>query len=243
MRIERIGDAVLYNARWQDVADLLQQVSHTITDPPYEAEAHTAGRRVMGKQTERRRRIEERPLDFPPMTHAERKAVSRFCVERTSGWFLAFCQIEAVLLWRACHERAGAKYKRTLVWLKPDGAPQFTGDRPGMGYETIVASWCGAGRSKWNGGGRHGVLSHAQRDGNYPKVHLAQKPVRLMRELVGLFTNRGESVLDLYMGSGTTGVACIEAGRPFFGIEEKPEQFENACERIAAAHAQGRLFG
>lgn len=48
-------------------------------------------------------------------------------------------------------------YKRTCPWVKPDGKPQYSGDRPGIGYESIVA--CHApGRSTWNGGGSHGVF-------------------------------------------------------------------------------------
>jgi hypothetical protein len=50
--------------------------------------------------------------------------------------------------WRAALEAAGAVYKRTCIWVKPDGKPQYSGDRPGTGYEGIVA--CHApGRSTW----------------------------------------------------------------------------------------------
>jgi len=129
-----------------------------------------------------------------------------------------------------------------MVWLKPDGAPQFTGDRPGMGYESIVASWCGSGRSKWNGGGRHGVFSHPHRESNNPKQHMTQKPSTLMRELVTLFSDPGHVVLDTFMGSGTTGVACIQTGRKFIGIEREPKYFDIACKRIEQAVAQGQLF-
>lgn len=59
--------------------------------------------------------------------------------------------------WRAALEAGGATYKRTCPWIKPDGKPQYSGDRPGIGYESIVA--CHApGRSTWNGGGSHGVF-------------------------------------------------------------------------------------
>lgn len=52
----------------------------------------------------------------------------------------------------------------------------------------------------------------------------------------------GEVVVDPFMGSGTTGVACAQTGRPFVGIELSQHYFDIACERIAAAYAQGRLF-
>ena len=65
-------------------------------------------------------------------------------------WILVFCQIEAAMKWREALETGGAVYKRTCQWIKPDGKPQYSGDRPGIGYESIVA--CHApGRSAWNG--------------------------------------------------------------------------------------------
>ena len=63
-----------------------------------------------------------------------------------------------------------------------------------------------------------------------------------MRKLVSDFTQAGETVCDLFMGSGTTGVACANLGRKFIGIEICEKYFDVACERIAAAYAQGRLF-
>ena len=52
----------------------------------------------------------------------------------------------------------------------------------------------------------------------------------------------GEMVLDVMMGSGTTGVACANLGRKFIGIEIERKYFDIACKRIEAAYAQGRLF-
>lgn len=69
--------------------------------------------------------------------------------------------------------------------------------------------------------------------------HPTQKHEALMQALVA----RTEGcVLDPFMGSGTTGVACAHLGRPFVGVEIDPKYFDIACERIAAAHAQGRLI-
>jgi DNA modification methylase len=51
-----------------------------------------------------------------------------------------------------------------------------------------------------------------------------------------------ETILDPFMGSGTTGVACANLGRKFIGIEIEPKYFDIACERIEAAYAQMRLF-
>ena len=237
-----IGDCVLYQADCMAVLPTLEKVDCVITDPPYEAEAHTKGRRLLGTQKDGSRTVEYGALDFDAMTEDVRLQSTALAGSICSGWMLTFCQAEAVAKWRDAHEAAGAKYKRAMVWLKPDGAPQFTGDRPGMGYESIVASWCGLGRSVWNGGGRHGVFNHAQRDNNEPKQHMTQKPLALMRELVTLFSGRTDTILDPFAGSGTTGVAAVQLGRKFTGIERDAGYFAIACKRIEQAYAQGQLF-
>lgn len=77
--------------------------------------------------------------------------------------------------------------------------------------------------------------------------HPTQKPVALCEYLIRTYTNEGETVLDNTMGSGTTGVACINTGRRFIGIEQEQKYFEIAQERIAQAgiekDCQPDLFG
>jgi len=73
--------------------------------------------------------------------------------------------------------------------------------------------------------------------------HPCPKPIRLMEWLVDRASLDGWTVLDPFMGSGTTGVACANLGRKFIGIEIETKYFDIACERIEAAYAQGRLFG
>lgn len=72
-------------------------------------------------------------------------------------------------------------------------------------------------------------------------VHPTQKPARVISWCVGLLPE-ADTILDPFMGSGTTGVACANLGRKFIGIEIERKYFDIACERIAAAYAQGRLF-
>lgn len=72
------------------------------------------------------------------------------------------------------------------------------------------------------------------------REHPTQKPISLMRWCVNKTV--GETVLDPFMGSGTTGVAALEAGRKFIGIELEPRYFDMACERIENAQRQERLF-
>lgn len=73
---------------------------------------------------------------------------------------------------------------------------------------------------------------------DYKKYHPTQKPVALMEDLVRTYTNEGEAVLDFTMGSGTTGVACVNTGRRFIGIERDEGYFQIAQKRIAEAQPQ-----
>ena len=72
--------------------------------------------------------------------------------------------------------------------------------------------------------------------------HPTQKPVALMRHLVELFTVEGDTVLDPFMGSGTTGVACVQTGRNFIGVEIDEGYFNIAKKRIEQAQMQQNLF-
>lgn len=72
--------------------------------------------------------------------------------------------------------------------------------------------------------------------------HPVPKPVGWMRWLVALTTRPGETVLDPFAGSGTTGVAAVEQGRRFIGIERERRYFDIACDRISRAQAQGTLL-
>lgn len=75
------------------------------------------------------------------------------------------------------------------------------------------------------------------------RVHPAQKPASLMRWCLDMAkVPVGATVLDPYMGSGSTGVACLQTGRNFIGIEKDPTYYKIACDRLSEAAAQGRLF-
>jgi hypothetical protein len=78
---------------------------------------------------------------------------------------------------------------------------------------------------------------------DYSGHHPTQKPVALMEDLVKTYTNPGDTVLDFTMGSGSTGVACVNTGRRFIGIEREPNYFDIACRRIEDAQAGGGMTG
>jgi DNA modification methylase len=76
----------------------------------------------------------------------------------------------------------------------------------------------------------------------HQRVHPTQKPIVVLEWVINQFKKSPKTILDPFMGSGTTGVACMNLGREFIGIEIEPKYFEIACERIAQAQKQQRLF-
>jgi site-specific DNA-methyltransferase (adenine-specific) len=228
-----------------------KSVDHVICDPPYEAEAHTLQRRTKDAKNGHNARTEAdgsrgrlpgvHAVSFDPITDEVRCEVAAQMARVTRRWMLVFCQAEAVAAWRAAFNDAGAKYRRPMVWVKPDAQPQLTGDCPGMGYETIVAAHAvGLGRSRWNAGGKVGVYVYNKNSDEQgaPRLHPTQKPLALMAALVSDFTDPGELVCDPFAGSGTTAVACKRLGRSFIGWEKDPKFHAAAVKRIENAREQ-----
>lgn len=77
---------------------------------------------------------------------------------------------------------------------------------------------------------------------NEPRVHPTQKPLVLMKWLIERYTKPGDTILDCFMGSGTTGIAAVQMGRNFIGIEIDPTYFAIAQRRIEDAAAQPLLL-
>lgn len=75
------------------------------------------------------------------------------------------------------------------------------------------------------------------------RLHPTQKPVELLEYLIKTYTNKGQTVLDNCMGSGSTGIACVNTGRDFIGIELNPEYFRLASQRLEEAQKQTRVEG
>ncbi len=217
-----------------------KSVDHVICDPPYEAEAHTKGRRIHNPRTKELRMA---PLTFDAMTPGARNLVAVEAARVATRWILVFSQFEGAHIWREVLEAAGARYVRTMIWVKPNGQPQLTGDRPGVGYECIVVAYGSAGRMRWNGGGKRGWMSFPV-DANFsrePRLHETQKPEPLMESLVSDFTDRGDMIVDPFAGSGTTGVAAIRNGRRFIGWERDPKYHAAAERRLRGTKEQLEL--
>lgn len=117
-----------------------------------------------------------------------------------------------------------------------------------QGVWAVRKSLIDSGESENYGGKSHKPYTQAAT--NYPRqvlkfstengLHPTQKPILLLEYLIKTYTNEGDTVLDNVMGSGTTGVACMNLDRHFVGIEKEPEYFELASRRIEKARRQPR---
>lgn len=235
-RVEHIGNATLYLGDCLEILPTLGNVDHVISDPPYEDELHKAIGRI--RRSDGQKMIQS--LGFPGV-NSSRTIVAEAIAKISQGWAVIFCLAEGVRAWRDDLQSAEAKYDTCLAWIKPDSMPRFNGQGAARGFECAVTAWCGPGYRSWNGGGRRGVFTHCVNTGRHG-AHPTEKPLPLMRELVSLYSNFGQTVLDPFMGSGTTGVACLKTGRKFIGIERDAKHFDTACERISEAESQPDLF-
>lgn len=235
-RVEHIGDATLYLGDSREILPTIGPVDHILTDPPYEDELHKAVGRI--RRNDGREMIQE--LGFEGI-NSDRAAFAGMMVAASTGWLIAFTLAEGVRAWRDDVQAAGGKWDTTLFWIKPDASPRFNGQGAARGAECAITAWCGPGYRKWNGGGKRGVYTHCVNVGRQGE-HPTEKPVPLMTELVADFTQPDQLVCDLFMGSGTTGVAAIMHGRRFVGIEQNEKWFDLACRRIERTASQPRLF-
>ena len=88
------------------------------------------------------------------------------------------------------------------------------------------------------------VKFNARKDecNNTKRLHPTQKPVKLLEYLILTYTNKGDTILDFTMGSGSTGVACINTNRNFIGIEIDTNYYEIANDRLNKANKQNKLL-
>ncbi len=221
-----------------------QSIDVCITDPPYSKHVHASVRSA--KRTKlpdveeyecRTRRTVD--LGFEYLAPKLRRACAFEYARLTKRWTMAFSDVESCHLWRLSLITAGFDYVRTMEWIRLNGAPQFTGDRPASSFEAITLVHP-KGRKRWNGGGKQGRYTFPivqNRGGNNPRNHTTEKPLELMMSLIEDFTDPGDLVLDSFAGSGTTGLACLRLGRRFLGIEQKEEHFQTCVERLTAESA------
>lgn len=142
---------------------------------------------------------------------------------------LVFCDWRMVPHLAPAIESSGLRWRNMVVWQKPNAA---LGNGFRSSHELVLEF-------------TNGVTEYQRKDGtncisakrvpSSARNHMAQKPVELLSELLTMVAPPGGTVLDPFMGSGTTGVACVETGRDFIGIEISPEYHAIAEARIAEA--------
>ena len=237
--METLADGItIYPGDYRDAG--VTACDHIITDPPYEDELHNA----MGRDKDRFRN------DGGPVSgelgfagiNSQRAEIARSIVNVSNGWALVFSLAEGVRAWRDDLQAAGAKWDTTLAWIKPDSRPRFNGQGPARGFECICTTWCGKGYRSWNGGGKRGIYTHLTNGASRHGQHPTEKPLSLMCELLIDFTKPGDLVFDPFMGSGTTGLACVKLGRRFIGCEIDPAYYQVAHERLTSALSQLDMF-
>ena len=223
-----IGNATLYLG---DCLELLpsirKQVDAVVSDPPYGIgyvhSGHGGNRRLKAASNTTPIHGDDSPFDPAPILVLAKDEYHRTPVP--------------IVLWGADH------YKTRL----PEGGVFLCWDKScGQGSADSFAdaefAWMNRKNARcvyrhfWKGACRSGEGASSP---TTKRQHPAQKPIELMRwclETARIGINK--TVLDPYMGSGTTGVACVTSGRKFIGIEIDPDYFAIACKRIEAAQRQ-----
>jgi site-specific DNA-methyltransferase (adenine-specific) len=218
----QIGDLVtLYCGDALRIAPALQHVGAVIADPPYGVDFNF-----------RKYRRSRHPLDAGiPAARWTANLIGDDQPFDPAPW-LAYPQ---VILWGGVHYTSHLpESKAWLIWDKRDGSPPDNHADCEMAWTNLPGN-ARIYHHLWRGMIRAGEANVGRRG----KWHPAEKPVELMQWCVAKTTG---TVLDPYMGSGTTGVACLALGRRFIGIEIDPDHFATACARLTDAAAQGRLF-
>jgi len=234
----------LYHGDCREILPTLAAVDHVITDPPYARDVYLRANRAETLNAARPKRMAiGKGGALARMAAGDIGAIDEMLepvaleIGRiVSRWAIVFSDAESTSQWHVALEAGGLRYVRTGAWVKPDAMPQMNGDRPAVGFEP--ATICHAqGRMRWNGGGGKAVWTHYTARNDHRPDHPCPKPETLMSELVTLFTDPGETILDPFAGSGTTLVAAKRLGRKAVGIELE----EKYCAVAARRLSQGAL--
>ena len=225
-RVETIGDATLYLGDCLEILPTLPKVDAVITDPPYGI-AYQSARRT-GGVTEMLLNDDVAPLESVALMSAQ--------IVDGGALYLA-TRFDVAAQWNDAVRGAGLTLKTPIYW---DKGNHTSGDLEGdFGAQVEIFIFAHKGRHRLRGP-RLANLWRVMREpaGEHP----TPKPVALMGRMVTCSTDAGAIILDPFMGSGTTGVACANLGRKFIGIEIEPKYFDIACERIDNAYRQKRMF-
>jgi len=222
----------------------IENVDHVLTDPPYARDVYQrlqSPNTHKGSGTPARMGIRNHQYSSISIEKLAAGAIGSIdemladvaleIARLTKRWALVFSDAESIHLWRQKLESAGMRYVRTGAWFKPDPMPQFSGDRPAVGFEPCTITHA-QGPMRWNGGGSAATWTHGTVKKDRPD-HPCPKPTGLMLDLVALFTDPDDLILDPFAGSSTTLVAAKRLGRKAIGIEVNEKFAEVSAERLS----------
>ena len=220
MRTETIGGATLYLGDCLEIMPTLGKVDAVVADPPYGMANNPDSRRFSGSSPDLQKRRGQGGGRFREMIAGDDQPFD-------PTPYLCF---DRIIMWGANHYAARLPVGTTLVWIKrnDEAYGTFLSDAE-IGYQK---GGCGVYCF------RDLSMKAEERDRKHPN----QKPLPLMQWCIERVSDPGDIILDPFMGSGTTGVACANLGRKFIGIEIEPKYFDIACRRIEDAYKQPRLF-
>lgn len=233
MQKEVIGNATLYCGDCLEILPTLGKVDSVITDPPYSARTHDGHASGLTAKDGANRK----DLGYSSLSEKDIERLAPAFATACDGWVVWMCDDEQAVKIRHEMEAAGRYSFAPLPFVAPGSRVRLTGDGPSSWTIWIVPARTKA-QAKWGTLPGAYVLPPGCKEHN----HMGGKPTWLMQQLVSHYTQRGASVVDPFMGSGTTGVACMNLGRKFIGIEIEPKYFDIACKRIEDAQRQQRLF-
>lgn len=218
-----IGDCVLYEGDCLEIMPVLGKVDAVVTDPPYGINLDTDSSRFSGGDCASiLRRGSKRSKGV-----ANGKPIANDDKAFDPTDLLKYGKHQVIWGWNNFGD--SLPQGTCFVWLKRND------DAFGSFLSDAELAWFSKG---------HGVYCH--KDLSLAaiartRVHPTQKPIGLMKWCLG-FLPDAKTILDPFMGSGTTGVACVKTGRSFIGIELDPDYFDIACRRIQEAYAQPDMF-
>jgi len=198
-----------------------------LTDPPFGMSFKSGHRKVKHEKIK-----DDDNLLWLPAFLAESKRIAK-----PDAHHYYFCSNHFVDVFVSEIKKAGIPYKNLLVWEKNNtGMGDLFGDYAPQ-YEFIV--FCSNGTKKLNGG-RDSNIIKSKRTNN--DLHPTQKPEYLMRYLVTKSSQPNDLVIDQFMGSGTTAIACDIENRNFVGCDIDKKHFDTAQKRIQQHTSQVSLF-
>ena len=224
-----IGNATLYLGDCREILPTLPKVDAVITDPPYSSGGFQEGGKSGGSIGTR---SDETIIGDNLSSRGYLRLMTSTLRASRAEEFYVFTDWKMWPYTFDSFEDAGIRVRNMLVWDKC----QMGMGMPWRNQHELIAF--GKRRAGQIRTGKHGNVLRSARSGNHD--HPTEKPVNLIEQI--LSNCEIGVILDPFMGSGTTGVACMNLGRKFIGIEIEPKYFDIACRRIEDAQQQQRMF-